>query len=283
MIEFGTITLYREKSTIHRFSQRGGGQGDELAMVISSNRVTIPIKSRIENYNVVVRGQSVPAALRMAAVAIDEFRRDENLLYDPLALDWDSQWRRRLSHYDNDYNRDIWVSLHLNGRQIFSSKEGDDPSAEIERLAGGQEVTEAMVLQATGKSLGATDDLVVEHDSQTAFVFTPFPAYHRAAAIERRGRRTGSYAVSAYHPAPTKPIRLSHFLNFCADLNEALTLKAFMERVQELTATNRIQQSGITPTQVTAARNHRRALTEAIENFEKTNKVVYRPDRPNLF
>jgi hypothetical protein len=283
MIEFGTITLYREKSTVHRFTQGAGTGGDEAAMVISSNRVTMPIKTQIDNYIAVVRGVSVPAALRMTALAIDEFRRDENLLFDPQALDWDSMWRRKLSAYDNDYNREQWVALHLNGKMIYTNKEGVDPSDEIERLTAGKEVTEAIVLEATKKSLGPSDDLVVEHDSQTAFVFTLFPTYLRASAINRSDRRTGSYALSAYHPAPTKQIRLSHFVGFCADLNEALTLKGFMERVQELTAANKIAQSGITPTKVAATRNRRRDLQEAIDNFEKTNKIVYRPERPNLF
>ncbi|MDX2222385.1 MAG: hypothetical protein SFV21_06535 [Rhodospirillaceae bacterium] len=284
MIDIGTITLYREKSTVHRFGPGGGGgEGGTPELVISSNRVTLPLKSRVDNFNVAVRGQNVTGAMRMTAVVIDELRRDENLLYDPGQLDWDSFWRRRLSSYEAEYNRDAWVSLHVNGTLIYTSKEGGDPALELERVAAGREVTEAMVLEAVGRMLGQTQDLVVEHDSQTAFVFTPFPTYHRAAILERQGRRTGSYAISVYHPAPAKPVRLSHFINFCADLTEALTMKGFMERVQELVATDRIAKSGITPTQITAARNRRRELQEAIENFERTNKVVYRPDRPSFF
>jgi hypothetical protein len=282
MIDIGTITLYREKSTVHRFTHTAGTSGDEALLVVSANRVLIPIKSQIENYAAVIRGASVPAAMRMASVAIDEFRRDPNLLFDPLALDWDSMWRRRLSAYDADYNRDAWVSLHLNGRLVYISKEGPEPSSEIERVAAGRDITEAIVLEATQAMLGG-GDLVVEHDSQTAFVFSTFPTYLRAAILERRGQRTSQYTISAHHPAPTKQIRFSHFIDFCADMNEALTFKGFMQRVQELTAANTIQASGITSTQVAAARNRRRDLLEGIENFEKTNKVVYRPERPSFF
>ncbi len=284
MIDIGTITLYRERSTVHRFTHTGGSSGDEAALVISSNRAIIPIKTQIDNYNVVVRGFSVPAAMRMTAVAIDEFRRDENLLFDPLAMDWESAWRRRLSTYDADYNRDAWVSLHVNGKLVYISKDTPDPSSDIERISAGRDINEAIVLEAT-KTLvgGASGDLAVEHDSQTAFVFSTFPTYHRATILERRGSRTGQYTISAYHAAPTKQIRMSHFVVFCADLNDLLTFKGFMARVQDLTASNKIQTSGITPTQVTAARNRRRDLVEAVETFEKQNKIVYRPERPSFF
>ncbi|MCA9218754.1 MAG: hypothetical protein KDA71_00425, partial [Planctomycetales bacterium] len=248
MIEFGTITLYREKSVVHRFGPLAATEAEPAPeLVITSNRVMIPIKTTVDNFNVVVRGQNVTGAMRMTSVVIDEFRRDENLLYDPGALDWESFWQRKISNYERDYNDDYWVSLHVNGALIYSSRDDDTPNPgfELERFAKGNEINEDIVLQAATKVLGNGDDLVVEHDSQTAFVFTPFSTYHRAAILERQGRRTGSYAVSVYHPAPTKPIRLSHFINFCADLNESLTLKSFMERVQDLIATDKIGQTNI--------------------------------------
>lgn len=283
MIDIGNITLYREKSTVHRFTHSGASSGDETVLNVLSNRAVIPIKTQVDNFIAVVRGFSVPAAMRMAAVAIDEFRRDEGLLYDPTALDWSSQWQRRQSAYDSDYNRDAWVSLHLSGKLAFISKDGVEPSIEIERVAAGRDITEAIVLEATKAMIGPGGDLAVEHDSQTAFVFATFPGYHRASIIERQGRRVGQYTITVHHPAPTKQIRMSHFINFCADMNDLLTFKGFMARVQQLTATKQIDSSGITPTQVAAARNRRRDLVEAVEEFEKTNKVIYRPERPNLF
>lgn len=284
MIDIGSITLYRERSTVHRFTHTGGSGGDEAALVITSNRALIPIKTQVDNFAVVVRGFSVPSTMRMTAAVIDEFRRDPNLLYDPLGMDWDSAWRRRISQYDADYNREAWVSLHVNGKLVYISKDTPEPSTEIERIAAGRDTTEAIVLEATKGMLGGgPGDLAVEHDSQTAFVFATFPQFHRATILERRGNRTGQYTISAYHPAPTKQIRMSQFVLFCADLNDLLTFKGFMARVQELTATRRIDTSGITPTQVAAARNRRRDLVEAVETFEKQNKLVYRPERPSFF
>jgi hypothetical protein len=283
MIEVGTITLYREKSTVHRFSSNTDGKGDEPALMIRSNRVTIPIKTRVDNITAVVRGQNVPSTLRMTALVIDEFRRDEGLLHDAAVHDWEAFWGRKVSNYEADYNPENWVSLHMGGTTAFATRTGKQAVDVLESIAvGGGEVTEEMVLKASANILGNAEDLVVEHDTQTAFVFQPFSSYHRAAILERRDRKSGSFAISVYHPSPQKPVRLSHFISFCADEMEALTLKSFLDRVQELIATNKISQSNITPSQVQATRNRRRDLIESIENFERANKVVYRPERPHF-
>jgi hypothetical protein len=282
MLEFGTITLYREKSTVHKFSSRDDGKGNEPVLVLRSNRVTIPIKTTVDNINVVVRGQNVPSTLRMTALVIDEFRRDPGLLHDAGALDWESFWARKVSAYENDYNPDIWVSLYVGSQLMFTTRQTKDAVDVVESVAGKDEVTEDVILKAAGRLVGDTEDLVVEHDLQTAFVFQPFSTYHRAAILERRDRKAGSFAISVFHPTPQKPVRLSHFIAFCADMMETLTLKSFLDRVQDLIAKNKINQSGIMPSQVQATRNRRRELMEAIDTFEKANKVNYRPERPKF-
>jgi hypothetical protein len=233
---------------------------------------------------IVVRGQNIPSTMRMTSVVVDEIRRDPNVLHEPDGFDWDSNWWRKVSKYEADYNQENWIAVYVAGMLAYASRDDENMEAltEVESLADGQDVTEATVSEAASNVLGALEDIAVEHDSQTAFVFTPFPAYHRAAILERRDRRTGSFAVAVYHPMPTKPVRLSHFISFCADMTEALTHKSFLDRVQEMVADNSIKNSSITPSFVQVTRNRRRDLIHTIENFEKANKVVYRPERPKF-
>lgn len=283
MVEIGTLTLFREKSVVHSFGELDeDGQRDIPVMTLRSNRITIPVKTKISTIMAIVRGQNIPGTMRMAAVVVEEVRRDPNILQDAGAFDWENMWRRKVSKYELDYNPENWVSLHIGGEQIFSSREENAAIQQVEALAAGDDVTDAIVSEAAANIIGALEDLVVEHDTQTAFVFSAFPAYLRAAILERRDRKTGSYAISAYHPSPQRPVRLSHFISFCADMAEALTHKSFLDRVQELIATNAIGNAGITPALVQATRNRRRDLTQQIENFEGANKVVYRPERPSL-
>lgn len=282
MVQIGTVTLFREKSIVHRFTELSddASADDEPVLTLRSNRVTIPVKTQMNTITVVVRGQNIPSTMRMTSVVVDEIRRDSNVLHDAGEFDWDTHWRRKVSKFENDYNADNWISLHVEGEMVYSSRDGNEAIAQVELLADGKEVTEAIVLEAANNVLGALEDLVVEHDSQTAFVFTPFQAYHRAAILERRDRRTGSFAVAVYHPSPQRHVRLSHFIGFCADMSEALTHKSFLDRAQEMAADNTIKNTSITPTYIQATRNRRTDLIQQIENFEKANKVVYRPERP---
>ena len=284
MVEIGTLTLFREKSVVHKFTELNDDESadDEPVLSLRSNRVTIPIKTKMASVMVVVRGQNIPSTMRMTSVVVDEIRRDADVIHEAAEFDWDSMWRRKVSKYEADYNADNWVSVHVGGDLAYVSREGHEAIAEVELLAGSEDVTESIVMEAASNVLGALEDLVVEHDSQTAFVFTPFPAYHRAAILERRDRRTGSFAVAAYHPTPQTPVRLSHFISFCADMTEALTHKSFLDRAQEMVADKTIDSSSFTPSFVQATRNRRRDLVQTIENFEKANKVVYRPERPSF-
>ncbi|MHB1205098.1 MAG: hypothetical protein ACYCZX_05990 [Rhodospirillaceae bacterium] len=285
MLEIGALTLYREKSIVHKF----GGLGDEAddareAPILSlrSNRITIPVKTKMATVPVVVRGQNIPGTMRMAAVVVDEIRRDPNALQDPRDVDWETFWRRKISKYENDYMREAWVSVHVAGTLAFASAEGHEVLAEVEALANGADVTEALVMEAASNVLGALEDLVVEHDSQTAFVFSSLPTYLRAAILERRDRKTGSYAIAVYHPTPQRPVRLAAVIGFAADMAETLTHKSFIDRVQDLIASNAMNETNITPAQIQATRNRRKELIQQIEDFEHANKVVYRPERPNL-
>ena len=88
----------------------------------------------------------------------------------------------------------------MGGESVFTTREGKDVMDVIESIAGSAEVTEDIVLQASNRILGKSDELVVEHDMQTAFVFQPFSSYHRAAILQRRDRKAGSFAISVYHP-----------------------------------------------------------------------------------
>ena len=212
-MDIGTLTLYREKSVVYR--AEGLGDDDEDArdtpvLELRSNRITIPVKTKMATVNVVVRGQNIPGTMRMAAVVVDEIRRDPAALQDPTDVDWETFWRRKLSKYENDYMREAWVSVHVGGVTAFMSEEGHEVIAEVETLANGADVTEALVLEAAANVLGALEDLVVEHDSQTAFVFSLIPNIparrHPGAPRPQRPRVLCHRGLSP-HPAAAHPPR----------------------------------------------------------------------------
>ncbi|MFA7430947.1 MAG: hypothetical protein WCZ23_12375 [Rhodospirillaceae bacterium] len=279
------ITLFREKSTVHRFGFSGAEGGDEAVLSIRSNRVTLNLKSSGIQETVVVRGQNIPSTLRLTSLVVERFNRHPTIFSDEdvTQQDWLENWIQRVSSYERQFMQESWVSLHHEGRTVFTT----NPSVsieEIEMLAVGGDVNDTVVRNAASRLLGSNDDMVTEHDSQTAVVFTPFATYHRAAILERRGGRTGSFAVSAHHPQkPKKPVRYSGFISLCADMIEALTLKVFLDRIKQMVEENRVSGPTITPAQVAGAMGRRRDLMQFVVGYERANKLTYRPERPEFF
>jgi hypothetical protein len=86
MIEIGTITLYREKSVVRRIEELNEDEEGAAppALIMRSNRITIPIKTKVNTVMAVVRGQNIPGTISMDAVVVDGIRRDANVLSDPV-------------------------------------------------------------------------------------------------------------------------------------------------------------------------------------------------------
>lgn len=279
------ITLFREKSTVHRFGFGGQHADDDAVFQIRSNRVSLQLKSAGIVENVVVRGQNIPSTLRMTSIVLDQFNQTPSLFSDQdhHPMNWGEVWKQRLSSYERHFQPESWVSLHYEGETIFTTNPSNQIE-EIERIAQGSDINDATIREVTSRLLGEESDVVTQHDSQTAVVFTPFKDYHRAAILERRGGRTGSFAVSAHHrPKPAKPVRYAGFINFCADTIEALNLKIFLDRVKQMVEENRISGPVITPAQVAAAMGRKRDLMQFIVAYERANKITYRPERPDFF
>ncbi|GAA0576121.1 hypothetical protein [Caenispirillum bisanense] len=277
------ITLFREKTTVHKFTFDLPSEGGQAAMSIRSNRIAMMLKSGDISETVVVRGQNIPCTLRAAAMVYDAFSRNPFIFSKDEPEDWAPRWDQRMSSYERQFVPETWVSIHHNGRTLFSTNTSRQIDA-IEALAQGGDVNEQIVRRVSQTLFGKDEEFVVQHDSQTAVVFTPFSSYHRAAILERRGGRTGSFAVSVHHPPkPKKPVRYDTFIHFCADLIEAVNVRMFLDRIKAMIEENRISGPPITPAQVQGAMTRRKELVAFANAFERANKVSYRPERPDLF
>lgn len=277
------ITLFREKTTVHKFSFDSDADAGQAAMSIRSNRIAMLLKANDVAETVVVRGQNIPCTLRAAAMVFEVFGRNPLVFRREEPVDWEDRWAKRLSGYERKFVPETWVSVHYNGRTLFSTSTSKQIDA-LEALAQGGDINEQIVRRVSQTLFGRDEELVVQHDSQTAVVFTPFSSYHRAAILERRGGRTGSFAVSAHHPPkPKKGVRYDTFIHFCADLIEAVNVRMFLERIKAMVEENRISGPPITPAQVQSAMDRRRELVAFINAFERANKISYRPERPELF
>lgn len=279
-----SLTLFREKSLVFRL---GNGPKDPPVFELRSNRLTMTMKAGQRSDDVVVRGRTVPSTLRMAAIVADSYARQPTIFskenHDQ--HDWKGLWLTRQNPYERRFMPDSWVSLHTRDETLFTTN--PLPAVDIlERLARGNDLGEKMVHQAAAELLNETnlEDLIVQHDSQTAFVFTPFKEYLRAAVLERREGRTGSFSASVYHPAkPEPPVSAAAFIGFCADISEAIQIRAFHERVKSSLDGGRAASTRNLAAQVEAAMARRKDVMQFIVAFERANKVTWRPERPAFF
>ncbi len=282
------ITLFREKSTVHRFGFGGNHTDDDAVLSVRSNRITLPLKSGEITEQVVVRGQNVPATLRLTAMVMEQFNRNPTLFANESLnhSDWAELWKQRVSSYEKQFVPESWVSLHHDGQTLFTTNPSNQID-EIERLALGGDINDNLIRNASVRLLDGEEvdnDMVTQHDSQTAVVFTPFREYHRAAILDRRSGRTGSFAVSAHHPPkPGKPVRYSGFMEFCANTIEALNLKVFLDRIRQMVEENRVMGPPVSTQQVSGAMTRKKDLMQFIVAYERANKITYRPERPEFF
>ncbi|ABC23352.1 hypothetical protein [Rhodospirillum rubrum] len=282
MASIGPITLFREKTSVHTFDDEPELPDQDTSFTIRSNRVVLELAASHRKSQVVVRGQTIAATLRLSALVIDHFLRDSQVFQRSVPIDWADLWARKQSDFERRHHPESWVSIHADGRAAFVTR-GSEAIDMIEEVAKGQDLTNDLIKTATWNLLGKAEDIVVRHESQTAVVFSPFPTHLRAAVLERRGGRTGSFSVSAFHQTDRK-IRLSAFINFLADLVEAITLKELMERARPAGAGEEAGPvaSPIPLDQIDATIERRKHCAEFVAAFERANKVQYRPERPQL-
>jgi hypothetical protein len=233
---------------------------------------------------VVVRGQNIAGTLRLAAMVAERFLRDPAVFDpdNPYTPDWAGLWTRKTSAYEREFNQENWASLHVGGQTLFATRDSS-PVTTIERFAEGADLDEQTLRTATTALFGdiAPDDIVVQHDSQTAVVITPFDTHLRAAILERKGGRTGSFAVSVRH-AEQRRLRPSTVMNFCADLIESFNLRQFLERAPTEGDGATLSMPGMMVAQIEAAKARRRELAQYIGGFELANRCQYRPERPEI-
>lgn len=292
MASIGPISLFREKTSVHNFGERLSGGGRRESFVLRSNRIILELMASHRKEQVVIRGRTVSDTLRLAALVVERFLRDPQVFHRDVPVDWVDLWDRKRSAYDRAYCPDSWVSIHVDGRAIFTTQ-GSETVDLIEQVAAGEDLTDEIIKDATRLMYESAEDVVVEHESQTAVVFTPFASHLRAAVLERRDGRTGSFSVSAFHGEGNK-IRLGVFVNFVADLVEAVALREFLERSAPTAAEAAAAARGgakpvpaagpatVSSAQLSAALERKRQCGQFVLAFERTTKVQYRPERPNI-
>lgn len=268
-----TISLYREKTTFYKVSTSSLRRLDDETTYLRSNRVILEVKPIRER--LVVRANSVFNTLRCAIMILNEYAKNPDCLHKGADVDWEYLWWGQVSRYDSDWNPDTWASIHVDGRLAFASRESELIDR-IESAAKGLDLTEEMVRRAIRVFAKPGEDLFVDHESQTAVLFSFFPTSVRGTVLERQKDRTKSFSATMAYKEGLLSL-FSSRLKFIADLVEAMALRDMLEG----TITGIFDSAPAE--QLDAARERRAECLQAITDFENSTNVVYRPERPLLF
>lgn len=269
MSGIGSITVFREKTIIdQQLLNAQGGQGAGQT-IIRSNRVALALRGRMFKENITVRGQNLPDTLRIAALVVDEFRRHRTILKKAAPMAWSNIWRETPSNYEGRHNPRNWIAIYGNGQPLFSTMRSGHMDF-IEKHAPGTEINEKARAEmiAAFRKLGLA--VRISHQSQTAVVVSEIENMVRCAILERSGKRTSSFSFSVTREKP-EHYTVGNALNMASNFVEVVNLSVILNR----TAPSSSNQKKLLETSM-----RRRELISRIHNFERTQELKYRPDRP---
>ncbi|MBE1237865.1 hypothetical protein IHV25_09435 [Phaeovibrio sulfidiphilus] len=265
-----TISLYREKTTFYKISTASLRRLEDKTSYLRSNRIILDMKPFRDR--VVIRANSVHNTLRCAHMILEQFSENSAALSESAEIDWSSLWQTRLSSYDREWNPSAWCSVHVNGRHLFASRKSELID-QIEKVARGADLSEEIIREAVKPYSRPGEDLFVEHESQTAVLFSMFPTSVRATVLERERGRTRSFSVTMPYKEDLLPL-FGTRMRFVADVVEAIALREMLEGAG-------IAYVGSVPAeQLHCARERRIECLQDIIEFEQASSVVYRPERP---
>lgn len=271
-MSIGSITVNRERSVLT--NPRTGSKVE-----LRSNRATFQLSKDGIAEDVVVRGQNLPATLRLCGVVIDVFQANPWVFRSDDPPDWDRLWADAQSDYERRFVPETWAAVYVNGERVHATLDRAQVIDAIEAQAAGEEISESLLRKVTLAAGSAAEGEVMDvvHDTQMAVMLTDAREYLRCSLLQRLNGKTASLTLSAYHERARVSYRALLFT--AANIIEALNITTFSERLRDMVRRGQVD-AGITSAQVEAAITRKRELAQSVAAFERAHKVRYRPERP---
>ena len=267
--------------------------GDE-PLEIRSNRTTFVLSKGGIVEAVAARGHTLAGTVRMTAILMQAFLRNEDVFRESTPPDFLAAWERAASPYEDTYLNPNWVSAHINGVPYFDTigqnshqrtpleAEQDLAMGEmidaIEKVARGGDLSDAIIRDAVDR---ITPGRSTRHETQTAVVLTESRDNTKCAILERSAGSKRSVSLTVM--TDKTPILLMTLLFAAADVIELTNLTGLITRANRPTGAKSAPSSDIPPAQLLTATNRRRNLLDVMRGFEKAYMARYRPDRPKCF
>lgn len=286
MKEFNT-TLLREKFIIRdAFSEKKPRRQQDVPPVIAmSNRMVIPLRSANGDAEVlIVRAQNMHSCVRMAARIIQDFLDEGPILGRSTPFDWQYAWDSITKGYEDKFNPNRWLAVYHKGRVVF-----EGGATERHTFLDIIEQCDARNKDNYEKAVNVAEDafrqagkiVTIEHDSNIAMILNYTPEDIHCGVIVRGPNRTTTFNFTVRPKAGREP-KISQCLSVAAAFLEGIQLAFQVGFFKQRQVFDMIESGSIENEKGREASQKLGRLNNAIQQFENTVEVSYRPDRPDF-
>lgn len=245
--------------------------------VVRSNRLLLNLPGDKGVEKLVIRSQTMPGTLRLAAAALMDFCAKGK--FSGRGPDWDELWERVRPPYDKRYNHDNWAAVYVDGKSVFKTNASSyaDVIEQCAQVATGNYDHAITVTEGALRRIGK--DMQISHSSTVAAVFTNEDDSLRTAIVNRRAGKTNAFNFVAHGGDVDRRAQQVLFVtaSMLESLNLRLTLDALNVKVRSHKASRDEQQ------QFTSLLGRMDVLYRHIQTFETEFNVKYRPEKPAFF
>ena len=277
------LVLSREKIALPSYVLSGtpDSSGKIKPALLKFTRLRIVVRNIAEEKQVSVIGQRAGTVLRLGAYIASEVEKVPAFLYPNgrATTDWVRLWKSALDATFKEHRDGQWIKIFVSGECVFSSSESYRYYDVMEGLAGGAELTSELVEAAAGNVVGQGNVVPAKYTGQTYLAIGRSGSNYRGAVLDRHDKHNRS--LFAYAPMVNRTshsLKLSRFSNFCADVLDALTIRTTIAGMQGLPTEQRETHSDFL---LEAAEFQKKTLARIV-GFERSQHVVFRPERPDF-
>ncbi|MCB9965345.1 MAG: hypothetical protein H6855_04610 [Rhodospirillales bacterium] len=279
MIDFNT-SLLREKFILQNILSE---ETEEESVTVLSNRIVVPLISRrgevVETF--VVRGHNMHTTLRIAAKLVQSFQQGEKITTDP-DFDWEGLWQDVIEGFERAFNPEIWAAVYFEGKCLFQKGTHHPFLDIIEKFDAAQQDDYERALKMAEKAFkDAGKPVTISHDTNVALVVSINSKQARCGIILRGAGRTTTFNYTAKEQNATEIVTsqcLSVAAAFLEGLHLAFTVGMGKRKIHYNLLDNEEERK-----RTFAGEKRLGRLMQAINHFDQTYLVTYRPERPDLF
>jgi len=281
----GKIILSREKAAVPTYVLDGSRDpsGKVKPALVRFTRLRIVIRGVGEERHLSIAGQRTGTVLRLGAYIAKEIEKVPAFLYSNSRnpTDWAQLWKSALEATFKGYREGQWIQIYLDGILLFNAGAPLAICEALEAVAVGVDLTQELVEKASSNFVGDGAPVPARYTGQTFLAVSRSGENFRGALTDRHDNHIETlfaYAPIATEGKSSRILKLSRFTNFCADVLDGMTLRTHISGLAVLPESQREAHKQF----LLDASYYQRELLGRIVAFERSQHVIFRPERPNF-